>query len=372
MAALEGIAHIVRYANPAFCRLCNQEITDLLGCPLTEILPEEGENGCLSLLERVYRTGEAEYALDREHIDPVRGPVYWSYAAWAVLGEAVHPTWLMLQVMDSADIALGRQGHASTEAQIREINQALVIAAVYQQELAEAMAEAGNARAEDQLRKAAQERLMAVAEERSRLACEIHDTLAQAFAGMLLQLRVAQRIAKQKPEEAWSLIEYVSELAQQGLVEARRSMWALQPEAHEYSDLASTLSMTVERMRSSTPVQIQLQIHGVPRTLPPDVGMNLLRIAQEALTNALRHAQAQNIRIELTLDAEPLLLCIRDDGRGSDLRHQTEGGGFGLIGMRQRAARLGGHLLFSSQPGKGTEVTVWVPLHAVQCGEEKE
>ena len=213
---------------------------------------------------------------------------------------------------------------------------------------------------------------MAVAEERSRLACEIHDTLAQAFAGMLLQLRVAQRIAKQKPEEAWSLIEYVSELAQQGLVEARRSMWALQPEAHEYSDLASTLSMTVERMRSSTPVQIQLQIHGVPRTLPPDVGMNLLRIAQEALTNALRHAQAQNIRIELTLDAEPLLLRIRDDGRGSDLRHQTEGGGFGLIGMRQRAARLGGHLLFSSQPDKGTEVTVWVPLHAVQCGEEKE
>src|SRR5579871_4338460 len=88
----------------------------------------------------------------------------------------------------------------------------------------------------------------AVLEERNRMAREIHDTLAQAFTGIVIQLGVAQRIAKHQPEEAWSLIEPIAELARQGLAEARRSVWALQPESREYSDLARTLPRTIDQM----------------------------------------------------------------------------------------------------------------------------
>lgn len=202
----------------------------------------------------------------------------------------------------------------------------------------------------------------AVLEERNRMAREIHDTLAQAFTGIILQLGVAQRIAKKQPEEAWSLVKRVSELAHVGLAEARRSVWALCPEALEYSDLANALARSVEQMTSSFGLQAQVCIQGAPRALPPEVGLNLLRIGQEALTNALKHAQAQAIWIELVFEAQRVRLCVRDNGQGFELQHQTDSGGFGLIGMRQRSNSIGGQLTISSQPGRGTEVVVQVLL----------
>ncbi len=213
-------------------------------------------------------------------------------------------------------------------------------------------------------RLAEQSRQAAVLEERNRIAQEIHDTLAQAFTGILIELGVAQRIAKQRPEEAWGLIEHVRDLAHQGLAAARRSVWALQPQALEYSNLALTLARTVEQMTSSTPVRADMSVQGTARALPPEVGMHLLRIGQEALSNALRHAQARKVRIELRFEAEHVRLRVQDDGHGFDPRPQAEGGGFGLIGMRQRAERLGGQLRIATQPGQGTEVTVIVPMAA--------
>jgi signal transduction histidine kinase len=218
-------------------------------------------------------------------------------------------------------------------------------------------------------RLAEQSRQAAVLEERNRIAREIHDTLAQAFTGMLIQLGVAQRIAGQQPEEAWSLIGHVSELARQGLAEVRRSVWALQPEALQYSDLASVLPRTIAQMTAATPIQAQVHIHGSPRSLAADVGMNLLRIGQEAVNNTLRHADARNIFIELTFDVEQVRLCIQDDGQGFELQHQEDGGGFGLIGMRQRAERIGGQLTIASQSGQGTEVAVVAPTATAQRHE---
>ena len=241
-----------------------------------------------------------------------------------------------------------------------EVNQALVIANINQQELAEQAIVAQLLLQESQKR----ESKAAVLEERNRLACEIHDTLAQAFTGILIQLGVAQRIVKQQPEEAWNLITSVSELARQGLAEARRSVWALQPNALEYSDLASTLPHTITQMTSDTPLHGEIHIHGTPRSLPSDVGMNLLRITQEALNNTIRHAHAQNVFVELSFDAAWVRLCIQDDGQGFDLQYQQEGGGFGLIGMRQRVERIGGKLTLTSLPGRGTEVAVAAPIAA--------
>lgn len=202
----------------------------------------------------------------------------------------------------------------------------------------------------------------AVLEERNRIAREIHDTLAQAFSGILIQLRVAQRIAEHQPEEAWSLIEHVTEMANQGLDEARRSVWDLQPESLDYRDLAGALARYIERLESATSVHLGLLIQGTPRELPPSIGMDLVRIGQEAITNALRHAEGQTISVDLTYEPERLVLRVQDDGQGFDPRHQAASGGFGLIGMSQRAERLGGKLTIVSQPGQGTEVAVEAPI----------
>ncbi len=228
-------------------------------------------------------------------------------------------------------------------------------------ELAQALAQQATL-AVQLTRLAEQGRQSAVLEERNRMAREIHDTLAQAFTGILLQVGVAKRIAKQQPEEAWSLIDRVGELAHEGLAEARRSVWALCPEALEYSDLANALARSVEQMTSSSDLRAQVCIQGAPRALPPEVGLNLLRIGQEALTNALRHAQAQEITIELTFEAQHVWLLVQDDGQGFEPHRQTDSGSFGLIGMRQRADRISGQLTIASQPGRGTEVVVKVPI----------
>jgi signal transduction histidine kinase len=208
---------------------------------------------------------------------------------------------------------------------------------------------------------AEQSRQAAVLEERNRIAREIHDTLAQAFTGILIQLGVAQRIVKQQPAEAWELVEHVGQLARQGLAEARRSVWALQPQALEYNDLANSLPHAIEQMTCDAPLCTHISVHGTPRLLPADVGMNLLRIGQEAVNNVLQHARAHELFVDLTFGAEEIRLCLQDDGVGFDLRHREDSGGFGLIGMRQRAERIGGQLTIACQPGRGTEVAVTAP-----------
>jgi signal transduction histidine kinase len=208
-------------------------------------------------------------------------------------------------------------------------------------------------------------RQAAVLDERNRIACEIHDTMAQTFTGILWQLRAATHIADKQPEEAWRLIELVKELAQQGLMEARRSVWDLQPGAMEYRDLAGALALRIERLLPDAGAQIELRIHGAQRDLTPCIGMDLFRIGQEALTNALRHSQPGSVKIDLTFEAERVGMSIRDDGHGFDQNHQVDSGGFGLLGMRQRSERLGGHLTISSQIGQGTEIEVWAPIAPV-------
>ncbi len=202
----------------------------------------------------------------------------------------------------------------------------------------------------------------AVLEERNRIAREIHDTLAQAFTGILIQLRVALRISDQQPEEARSILEHVSDLAQQGLEAARRSVWDLQPEAMEYRDLVAALTRTVARARTTTSAHVEIRVTGTSRELPPAVGMDMLRIGQEALTNAVRHANAGLISIDLTFETDRVVLIVQDDGDGFDVTSQPESSGFGMVGMAQRAERLGGQLAVASRPGRGTEVAACAPL----------
>jgi signal transduction histidine kinase len=130
------------------------------------------------------------------------------------------------------------------------------------------------------------------------------------------------------------------------------------------SDLPSALKAAVPHWAAGSSAAVEIQITGAHPNLPEDVEQNVLRIAQEAVTNALKHAGAKNVWIDLHLDPRTLQLVVRDDGRGFELSgvFVLVGGHFGLLGMRERAERLGGTLEVSSEPGTGTEVRASVPL----------
>lgn len=208
------------------------------------------------------------------------------------------------------------------------------------------------------LRMAEQNREAAILEERNRLAREIHDTLAQAFTGISIQLGVAKWLLQQDPAAVADIIDRVEALTQSGLAEAQRSVWALRPNDKEYADLVQQLSTSVEQMMTGAPLQINLQISGMPRLLPPVIGKNLLRIGQEAMTNTLKHAQATTLLIKLRYEDAIVELCVRDNGRG--FLPDMDTGGFGLISMSERADRIGGQLAIHSRPGQGTEICIQV------------
>lgn len=193
-------------------------------------------------------------------------------------------------------------------------------------------------------------------QERTRLAREIHDTLAQAFGGVLMQLQAATYFATTQSDLAQTHLLTAQSLARDGLAEARRSVWTLYLETTEYEDPAQTIAKFIDQAATGQAAQIQLDINGVPYPLHPDWGLNLLRIAQEGITNALRHAQPQTIWVCLSYQPQTLQLMVCDDGCGFD--PQSTAPGFGLLGMQQRTARLGATWHLSSQIGQGTTITV--------------
>jgi two-component system NarL family sensor kinase len=140
------------------------------------------------------------------------------------------------------------------------------------------------------------------------------------------------------------------------LEEARRSVHALRPQALEEMDLASALERMAEQSNAAQATRITFRLIGAPRPLQPDVADHLLRIGQEALTNALRHAQASEICAELTFAERELHLCVKDDGCGFATDTGLRMEGFGLSGMHERAGIIGAQLRVTSQPNSGTRV----------------
>ena len=195
------------------------------------------------------------------------------------------------------------------------------------------------------------------------MAREIHHTLAQGLTGILFQLEAATDTLTESPEETGERLSRARELAKGSLDEARRSVWALRSEALESRDLPAALTRIAEQMLAGKPVALEVTTVGKPRNLPPDVEGELFRIAQEAVWNAVKYAQAGRIDVTVGADRKRAWVSVRDDGRGfdPDTAVSTEGG-FGLGGMRQRAEGLGGHVTVESRPGEGTTVTAEVPL----------
>ena len=210
-------------------------------------------------------------------------------------------------------------------------------------------------------------RQSAVLEERNRLAREIHDTLAQSFTGIVIHQEAAKRIIPGSAADARQHITRTLELARTGLTEARRSVGRLRSEvldaglASGRDELPAALSGLVEQMTAGTPVRGDVVLSGDKRPLPETLQGQLLRIGQEALTNALRHGEPSHVRVELTFEPESVRLRVWDNGRGFD-PSAVDTGGFGLIGMRERADQVAGRFLVTSQPHGGTEVIVSVQI----------
>jgi signal transduction histidine kinase len=216
---------------------------------------------------------------------------------------------------------------------------------------------------------AAAERGAGVMAERERLAREIHDTLAQGLSSIQLLLRAAERALSEAPPGAAGAdttaaalghIGRAREAAQENLAEARRFVRALTP-----PDLATgSLAAALRRLCEAAP-QARFTLTGTPRPLPTPYEVALLRIAQSALANVVRHARAGRAEITLTFMDASVTLDVVDDGHGfdpADAAPSSGGGGFGLPAMRSRAESLGGIFTVESAPGQGTAVAVTLPL----------
>jgi two-component system NarL family sensor kinase len=201
---------------------------------------------------------------------------------------------------------------------------------------------------------------LARAEERARIAREIHDTLAQGLTAIALQIEGALPHLGSDPERARARLERALQTARESLEEARRSVLELRGGPLAGKPLAEALSALARAFTSETGVRVQTRVIG-HRVLPASMEAELLRIAQESLANVRRHARATEVRIVLRLNSRRAHLSIRDNGRGFDPSAGRETG-LGILGMRERAKLMGGRLSLESRPDAGTRVAVAVPL----------
>ncbi len=209
---------------------------------------------------------------------------------------------------------------------------------------------------------AEQSRQAAILEERNRMARDIHDTLAQGFTGVIVQLEAAEdAIACCRRKEANEHLQRASELARQSLNEARRSVHALRPQALQRGNFWEALKGIVKNTTAGTALHTTFALRGKLRDLPLVWQENLLHIGQEALTNALKYARPRNFETRLISNSKELRLELRDDGDGFKVKDRHDG--LGLAGMRERVEQMGGNVKITSSRGKGTKVIVTLPYN---------
>ncbi len=221
----------------------------------------------------------------------------------------------------------------------------------------------------------------AILSERNRVAREIHDTLAQGLVATSVQLRLAKKqVQRPRPNDQSSAtgatldfrsetsdllhhLDSAQQLVRSSLEEARKSIWNMRSQVLETGDLVSALSGILKQMADGSELKPNFETTGQPRRLSPVIESNLLRVGQEAITNAAKHASAKNLSVRLEFGEKKFRLVVADDGRGFDpASPPPRDGGFGLVGMRERAAELKGDLRVRSSPGNGAEINFTVPL----------
>jgi PAS domain S-box-containing protein len=209
-------------------------------------------------------------------------------------------------------------------------------------------------------------RQSAVLEERTRLAGEIHDSLAQSFTGITMQLQMAKEVKTDKDDQAFEYLERANDLARFGLAEARRSVLSLQSVTAQDSGLIESLQILAERSNIAGRLRCTFRSNlQDDESLPIEIRQDLLRIAQEAISNALRHAKSTAISVTLRSDPPNLVLKVKDNGIGITTKAETREG-FGFVNMRARVKKLKGTLDIRTAPGSGTNIIVRLPFKQEQ------
>jgi signal transduction histidine kinase/ligand-binding sensor domain-containing protein len=207
-------------------------------------------------------------------------------------------------------------------------------------------------------------RLALVFAERTRVAREIHDTLLQSLVGVAWQLDSIRERPEASPDDMRHQLSTLRTRMEGFIREARESIWNLRSPALAEHDLPSALREAGEALTSGSDLRFTLDVSGQPRRLSPRVEQQLLRIGQEAVTNAVRHASASVVRMELSYGDDSVLLRVSDDGRGFDpaVIVRNENNHWGLKSMEERMQEIGGHLSLVSRAGEGTTLEARAPL----------
>ncbi|MGD0616822.1 MAG: two-component regulator propeller domain-containing protein [Bryobacteraceae bacterium] len=210
---------------------------------------------------------------------------------------------------------------------------------------------------------------LAVLAERHRISQDLHDTFAQNLAGIALQLDSITMQLEEIPPGVKSRLDEACVLTRYSLAEARRAVSDLRSDELEGAELTAALPEIASRLVGGGGVRTVVTVAGTPQQLSPVARKAVVRIFQEAMANALKHAHAETIEIQLRYENEGLVLAVRDDGRGFDAASAIPltVGHYGLTGMRERAERIGGRMTLTSAPGLGTELAIFVPF--AECAD---
>ena len=209
----------------------------------------------------------------------------------------------------------------------------------------------------------------AVLEERNRIARELHDTLEQELAGITMQLDLAADCFEQVPRVAKEAVDTARRMSRHSMMEARRSVWDLRCHLLENGDLVSALRETVKPLVPADKIKIAVEVSGTPQRFAPAIEMNLLRIGQEAVANAIKHAVCRQIAVELAFAPGSVRLVVQDDGCG--FVPAVSAGHFGLLDMRERAQAIGCKLEIESRAGYGTRIAAEVHSNKLQLQNEE-
>ncbi len=211
-------------------------------------------------------------------------------------------------------------------------------------------------------RKMAEAEFAAILAERNRVAREIHDTLAQGLGAISLHLGLAEKQLGNAANGVKKHLELAHAVTRASLADARNAIFDMRSQVLENGDLPCALEGILHQMTDGTGVRSRMEVLGRARRLPPILENALLRIGQEAITNAEKHAQARQIEVSLEFADKEVRLSVKDDGCGFEADQLPPGNGsFGLVGMRERAQQLQGDLVVNSRPGDGTEVQFTAP-----------
>ncbi|MGD0579407.1 MAG: two-component regulator propeller domain-containing protein [Bryobacteraceae bacterium] len=207
-------------------------------------------------------------------------------------------------------------------------------------------------------------RFRLVLDERARMARELHDTLAQDFVGLSALLDAVALRLSGNPAEAQRQLELARKMVRHSLTEARRSVMDLRAAALQGQSLDEALASAAPMWVAGSALKARVEVEGTPAPLPDEVEPHLLRIAQEALHNAARHSKGGNAWVRLVYAPNEVTVSVRDDGQGFDPQDTFDpsAGHFGILGMQERAERIGGAFRLESHPGAGTLVEVRVPV----------